>query len=369
MLLTADLDFNYPDNLVATEALPRGKSRIWHISRDSNKFEEIGWERFLAHFKKGDTLVLNDSRVLWARLKIKKISGAAAEVFFLKTLDGNPNRWEVLSRGLNLKLGGEIDLPGDVKARVLVSGRVSQIEITSKRFGPEDLKNYFTAWGDVPLPPYIMSLRPGKESLISDKERYQTVWAQNWGSVAAPTAGLHFTEEHLAKLRQSGVKVVFVTLHVGAGTFMPVDTEKLDDFNIHSEFAVVGDQACAAILETQAAGKRVWACGTTALRAVESAIWATGQARTNLPLIRPFAGETNLFIKPGYKFLAVDGLLTNFHQPRSSLLALVAAFATRMPPVGTQQERAAVEKILEAYRQAIQKKFRLFSYGDLTVIS
>jgi S-adenosylmethionine:tRNA ribosyltransferase-isomerase len=215
-----------------------------------------------------------------------------------------------------------------------------------------------------------MGLRHPKVNFeIEDRKRYQTVWAKNLGSVAAPTAGLHFGEEHLKFFRNQGVKVVTVTLHVGAGTFLPIQTENLKDFEIHSEVMEVGESVCDAILKTQAAGKKVWACGTTSLRALETATIASSKGSGRLPMISPFLGETQLFIRPGYRFLVVDGLLTNFHQPKSSLLSLVATFATRHPANSFQEEKKSVEKLLMAYQYAIEKKFRLFSYGDLTVIS
>lgn len=366
MLLTSDLQFEYPEGLVALEAKPRGTSRILKISRVQSQFSEISWDNLLATFKAGDTLVLNDSQVLWARLPTKKPTGKNGEIFFLRTLS-NSKHWEVLSRALSLKEGSEIILPGDVRAIVTKTGRISEIQLQSEI----DLKKYFEQCGEVPLPPYITSLREAqkKKSDANDRERYQNVWAKEWGSVAAPTAGLHFSQEHLQILKKQGVKVVYVTLHVGAGTFLPIETERLADFEIHAEVVKVTAETCEAIRETQAAGKKVWACGTTAMRAIESAVWASGTAETRLPLIAPFFGETRLFITPGYKFRVVDGLLTNFHQPRSSLLALAAAFATWEPAHTEVEEKRAVQKIMDAYKFAIEKKFRLFSYGDLTVIS
>ncbi len=370
MLLTSDLKFNFPQELVSKNARPRGQSRIFHISRGSDDCEELQWPRFLAFFQKGDTLILNDTKVLWARLIIQKESGKEGEIFFLKTSGESLNQWEVLAKNLNMKAGRKIELPGGIKALVKEKGRISKIQVTSEEFTNEKLKNYFLAHGEVPLPPYITSLRSGDSSNTSnDRERYQTIWAKYWGSVAAPTAGLHFTEDHLRGLRSRGVKVEFVTLHVGAGTFLPVDTQNLNDFKIHSEFAAVGPEVCSAIRESQGMGKKVWACGTTALRALESAVQTSGTAGTRLPLVAPFAGETKLFITPGYKFEVVNGLLTNFHQPESTLLALVSAFATETPPSNSKGELKAVQKILRAYEIAIEKKFRLFSYGDLTVIS
>lgn len=356
MLRTADLDFKYPEELVAFEAAPRGASRILKIPRDNENFEELTWTRFLAHFKEGDTLVLNDSQVLWARLIIKKPSGARGEIFFLSA---KGKTWEILAKNLSLKDGKILDLPGGLQAKVIKADRISTVEIR----GEVDLKKYFAEFGHVPLPPYI-----AKEDGVQDKERYQTVWAKHWGSVAAPTAGLHFTQKHLDDLKNSGVKIGYVTLHVGAGTFLPIQTDNLADFQIHAEVARVPQETCDMVLKSQAAGKKVWACGTTVLRSLETAVHASPSAGSRLPLIAPFLGETKLFVTPGYRFLVVDALLTNFHQPCSSLLALAAAFCVRNQATNDATQHAAVAKIIKAYDFAVNKKFRFFSYGDLTVL-
>jgi S-adenosylmethionine:tRNA ribosyltransferase-isomerase len=372
MLLTADLHFDYPDELVALVAKSRGTSRILKIPRQGSDFKEITWQNLLSTFKSGDTLVLNDSQVLWARLPATKSTGKKGEIFFLRKLTSNTH-WEVLSRALNLTVGSKISLPGGLEAEVLKSGRICEITLSREVV----LKDYFLKYGEVPLPPYIISLREKfgdhKKSTalsekVSDQERYQNVWAREWGSVAAPTAGLHFSNDHLDSLRKLGVKICYVTLHVGAGTFLPIETKTLKEFQIHAEVVNVSTQTCAAIRQTQAQGKKVWACGTTAARALESAVWASGTAESKLPMIVPFFGETRLYITPGYKFRVVDALLTNFHQPQSSLLALVAAFSTFEPARSVNEESLAVAKILSAYDFGIQKKFRLFSYGDLTVM-
>lgn len=327
--------------------------------------EELQWNQFFGLFSSGDVLVLNDSKVLWARLEITKSGGGSGEVFFLSAKDGNPRVWEVLTRNMRLKVQKTLSLPGGLEATVKEVGKVSVLEInTPEEFGGKDLKEYFEKYGQVPLPPYIANLREKQSE--EDKTRYQTIWAKQWGSVAAPTAGLHFSEEHIKRLQEKGVVVTYVTLHVGAGTFLPVEEEKLEDFDMHPEFCTVSAQCCQAILKAQAAGKKVWACGTTVLRSLETAVLASPTINTRLPLIAPFTGETKLFVTPGFIFRVVDGLLTNFHQPQSTLLALVAAFATKNHGVPPEQ---AVKKVLKAYEWAIERRFRLFSYGDLTVIS
>lgn len=372
MLQVDDLNYEYPESLVATQALPRGQSRILKISRDKNEFSELAWPAFLDLFKPGDCLVFNNSKVLWARLLIRKASGQFGEILFLGHERTDPGYWEVMTRSLNIKEGKPLDLPGDWKAEVLKADRVSHIKIIEpKKVTKTDLQVYFEKWGHVPLPPYIETLRSNEAKAASaahDKARYQNVWAKEWGSVAAPTAGLHFDESHIAALTQKGVNIAYVTLHVGAGTFLPLSTGELEDQRIHSEYMEVSQQTCEIVKKSQAGGHRIWACGTTALRALETAVLASGTVGARLPLIAPFIGETSLFITPGYKFLVVDGLLTNFHQPQSSLLALAATFATREPSQTQSDDRRCVSKILEAYKFAIDREFRLFSYGDLTVI-
>jgi S-adenosylmethionine:tRNA ribosyltransferase-isomerase len=361
MLKVSDLDFKYPQELVAVEPAPRGTSRILSSLRDREVFEELTWTRFLNFFKSGDTLVLNQSKVLPARLVIKKDSGKTGEVLFLR--QATAHIWDVMTGQMNLKVDKVIDLPGEVKARVLKTGRVARLEILSTI----NTVDYLNEFGQVPLPPYITQIRKTNLTKPLDKERYQNTWANDWGSVAAPTAGLHFTDAHLNMLKHNGVQVEFITLHVGAGTFLPLDEGPLDEVELHTEWVSVSQKTCDAILKTQAAGKKVWACGTTVTRALESAVWASGTGGTNIPMIKPYTGETALFISPGYKFQVVEGLLTNFHQPESSLLALVAAFGTRLVPQDPRSKLECIEKVKRAYNFAIQKKFRLFSYGDLTV--
>ncbi len=337
-----DLDFKFPLELVATEPRPRGESRIFFIPKKSCQFVEKSWDDFFQLFNSGDLLVLNNTKVLKARL----IMGNK-EVFFLKTLSG-PKHWQVLTKGLKGKTGKAITLPGDVQARILVPGKPAEIEIL------DDIDNeeYLSRYGHVPLPPYILALRENHEDNLEDITRYQTTWAEKLGSVAAPTASLHFEESHLLRLKKMGIQISFITLHVGGGTFFPIDTDNVRDYKIHSESVAITKETAEAIIKTKASGGKIWACGTTVARALES---SGGEE---------FTGETDLFITPGFEFKVVDGLLTNFHQPASSLVLLAASFAGQ-----GLMEDAALAKIKTAYQAAIEKKFRLFSYGDLTVIA
>lgn len=354
MLLTSQLDFKFPLELIATEAKPRGQSRIFFISREKNDFAEIAWPEMYDLFKPGDVLVLNDTKVLKARLVM-----GAKEVFFLKDLGGN--KWEVLTKGLKGKVGKEFELPGGVRARFVEPGKPAVIELLDR----VDFASYFEEHGHVPLPPYILAQRASHSDEPGDQTRYQTVWAEKMGSVAAPTASLHFDESHLQILKNKGVRLEFVTLHVGAGTFLPMEVERVEDFKIHSEYVSVAEKTMEALVAAKARGGRVWACGTTVLRALESAarFQKTDVQSTAFGGSGNFSFWTDLFVKPGFDFKVVDRLLTNFHQPQSSLLLLAAAFAC--PGCSDEQ---AVSKILRAYEKAIEKRFRLFSYGDLTVI-
>ncbi len=362
MLKTSSLDFKFPSDLVATQPCARGESRIFLIPRANDDFRELGWADFFSLFSPGDLLVLNDTKVFKARLLIGK-----KEVFFLRTL-GDDFRWEVLTKRMKGRPGKEFLLPGNIPAKFIVADKISQIEILNPTLFiekyPGGLFDYFEKEGHVPLPPYILALRESHMDNLDDVERYQTVWAKekkSEGSVAAPTASLHFSEENLKKFFSLGVKIEYVTLHVGAGTFLPIDTENIADYEIHHEQVTVSQVTVDAIAETKKRGGNVWACGTTVMRALETV--GKIAAGESAPLAG-YSGETNLFIKPGFEFKIVDGLLTNFHQPQSSLLILAASFSG----LSLTGETAAIDKILRAYALAIEKKFRLFSYGDLTVI-
>lgn len=368
MLKTSDLDFPYPSELVALTPKPRGESRILKINRENSLFEEITWPDLSLLFNKGDVLVLNDSQVLKARLLVKKPSGKPGEVMFLAADRSNPNFWEVMTGGLNPRDGKEINLPGDLKIKILSSGKICRAQVIGtefKSFG--ELAQYFQTYGQVPLPPYIHQLRSQKQN-PEDESRYQTLWAKIWGSVAAPTAGLHFDKKFLQRLEEKGVQIAYVTLHVGAGTFLPLEDTDFSKIELHSEFVEVGKDCCQKILTSKAKGKKTWACGTTVVRSLETAM-AASKSPGHLPLIEPFIGETKLFIEPGYQFRVVDSMLTNFHQPKSSLLALVSAFASTKIPFSRAEKLEVVDKIKRAYAFAIERKFRLFSYGDLTVIT
>jgi S-adenosylmethionine:tRNA ribosyltransferase-isomerase len=329
-------DFNYelPPELIAQAPPPaRGASRLLVLDGATGRFEDSFFADLPELLGAGDLLVLNDTRVLPARILGRKPSGGRVEIL-LERITGARTARAQIGASRAPKPGAELLLPGEAAARV--ERRAGELfELVFDR----DLAAYLEAHGQVPLPPYI-ERAPGEE----DADRYQTVYARRPGAVAAPTAGLHFDEALLEALGRRGVQHVFLTLHVGAGTFAPVRCRRVEDHRLHAEWLEVPEGVCAAVRRTRERGGRIVAVGTTSVRALESAARKNG-------LQQPFEGETELFIYPGYRFQVVDVMVTNFHLPESSLLMLVSAFAGR-------------EHVLAAYRHAVRERYRFFSYGD-----
>lgn len=350
-------DFNLPEALIAQTPLAnRTGSRLLTLNKRTG---DIGHHRFeeLADFlRPGDLLVLNDTRVIPARLfGVKPDTGAKAELLLLKAL--GEDRWEALVKpAKRLKKGTVLHFgtdPGNPSAEPLLQAVVEEEGDMGARIVKFTYDGIFNELldrlGEMPLPPYI------KEQL-EDRDRYQTVYAKHEGSAAAPTAGLHFTEAYLKKLEQGGVCLAYVTLHVGLGTFRPVSAETLEEHHMHAEFFVIPEETAAAFNETKRRGGRVVAVGTTSARTLETAARLSGNDAGTTPVqIKPCSGWTDIFIYPGVPILAVDALLTNFHLPKSTLVMLVSAIAGR-------------ERILEAYRQAVEREYRFFSFGDAMFI-
>ena len=340
---TSDYEYDLPSELVASRPAARRDASRLLVLRPDGGLDDRAFPDLLQYLAPGDALVLNDTRVFPARLTGRKPTGAPAEILLVRPLD-EPGRWEALVRpGGKLKPGRMVDIAPGFRVRIEDSapggGRVVRLE------GDDDGDPWrlVERYGRVPLPPYI-----DREADAADAERYQTVYATHRGSVAAPTAGLHLTTALLDRIEAAGVRLVRVTLHVGIGTFRPVDAERPEDHELHAERWAVSAAAAATLNEVRSAGGRVWAVGTTAVRTLETACGADGR-------FAPGEGWTDLFILPGYEFRAVDALVTNFHLPRSSLLMLVAAFAGR-------------ERVLAAYRHAVDRRYRFYSYGDAMVI-
>jgi len=329
-MFISDFDYDLPDSLIAQYPLTdRRGSRLLVVADgiDDRRFSELP-----ALLRAGDLLVFNDTRVIRARLDATKETGGRAEILIERVV-GDRSAVAHIRASKSPKAGGRLLLPGDAEAEV--TGREG--EFFALTFSV-DVMPYLDEYGEVPLPPYL-----NRAADESDIDRYQTVYAADPGAVAAPTAGLHFDEAMLAETMAAGVGHAWVTLHVGAGTFQSLREEQIEENRLHSERVAVSQQCCDAVHATRAEGGRVIAVGTTSVRALESAS-ATGE-------LRPFVGETDLFILPGYKFRAVDAMITNFHLPQSSLLMLVSAFAGK-------------ERVLSAYRHAVREKYRFFSYGD-----
>jgi len=340
-LRTADFDFALPPELVAQRpAERRDESRLMIVERDGGRITHARFRDLLGLVPPGDALVLNSTRVFRARLLGRRDSGAPAEVFLLKRLgDGS---WEAMvSPGGKLKPGRVVHVaPGlDVEIVAVTERRTRLVRLRTALPEAEALARH----GHVPLPPYI-----DRADHAADAERYQTVYARQEGSVAAPTAGLHFTPELLAALEQRGVRRVELLLHVGAGTFKPVEVDDPDDHVMHEEWYDVGADAAAALDATRRAGGRVWAVGTTTLRTLESVVRPDGS-------YAPGSGETRIFIRPPHVVRGADRLVTNFHLPRSTLLMLVAAFA-------------GYELTMRAYQEAVAERYRFYSYGDAMVV-
>lgn len=338
----SDFDYNLPQELIAADPLPeRDAARLMTLERVSGQLGETTVASLPLFLRAGDLLLLNDTRVIPARLVGKKRTGGAVEVFLVRRGEIGGERWEALIRSSKPpRPGTEIILPGGVVATVVSPAQPEGwlVDFT----GADDFSSWLDQYGAVPLPPYIRRAQSEQ-----DRERYQTVFARERGAVAAPTAGLHFTDALLQRIQTSGVEVATLTLHVGIGTFMPIREEDPLRHKMHSERYCIPDETVAAISRCRARGGRVVAVGTTVARALEHA--AEGDS------VRPGCGETSIFIYPGFRFRVVDALLTNFHLPKSTLLMLVAAFAGR-------------ERILGAYRVAVERGFRFFSYGDAMFI-
>ncbi|MHA6204323.1 tRNA preQ1(34) S-adenosylmethionine ribosyltransferase-isomerase QueA [Dyella soli] len=334
-----DFDFELPPELIAQAPLAeRSASRLLVLDAEAQSRQDRLFRDLPEFLREGDLLVFNDTRVLPARLYGRKETGGAVEIL-IERVTGAHEAMVQLGVSKKPKEGGRIELADGSHATVL--GREGQF--FRLRFeSPDSLERLLLKLGEMPLPPYIE-----RRADASDMERYQTVFAREPGAVAAPTAGLHFDEAMLALLRERGVQFGYVTLHVGAGTFQPVRAEELKDHQMHREWLNVGASLVEQIRRTRAAGGRVFAVGTTVVRALESAS-RDGE-------LQPFAGETQIFIFPGYKFSSIDGLLTNFHLPQSTLLMLVSALAGR-------------DFMLESYRHAVEQKYRFFSYGDAMLI-
>ena len=344
---TSDFDYNLPESSIAqTPAEPRDSSRLLVLHRDTGEIEHSIFRDVSDYLRTGDLLVLNQTRVIPARIYARKETGGRVELLLLRRRD--ELTWEALVGGKGLRVGKMIKVENGPQAEILeiLEGSERLIKFS------EPVEPYFSKVGNVPLPPYI-------HQKLNDPERYQTVYAREPGSAAAPTAGLHFTPQLLEELRAKGVKIAYVTLHVGLDTFAPVTEDNPGEHVIHTEWCELTQETADLINQTREAGGRVVAVGTTSVRTLESAAKSSMADKNRISnpeyRISSFVGPTSLFILPGYEFKIVDVMITNFHLPKSTLLMLVSAFGGR-------------EKILETYKIAIQAGYRFYSFGDAMII-
>lgn len=338
---TSDFYYELPDELIAqTPIEPRDSSRLLVLGRNSGEIEHKHFYDIIDYLNEGDCLVVNDSRVIPARIYgVKAEIGARVEFLLLKQVSGN--KWETLCKpGKKAKEGTKFTFGDGIMTAEVVEVKEDGNRIVDFKCD----ENFFSALdkiGQMPLPPYITEK-------LEDQERYQTVYSNELGSAAAPTAGLHFTNELMDKIRAKGVKIAYVTLHVGLGTFRPVKVEDVTKHKMHSEHYEVPEETARIIKETKDSGKRVISVGTTSCRTLESVATQYGE-------IKACDGWTDIFIYPGYEFKVLDGLITNFHLPESTLIMLVSAFA-------------GYDNIMNAYKVAVSEKYRFFSFGDAMAI-
>jgi S-adenosylmethionine:tRNA ribosyltransferase-isomerase len=337
----SDFDYDLPEELIAQDPSPsRDGSRLMVVRLNTNEVAHKSFKDLPVFLKSGDALVINDTKVIPARLLgKKKVTGAGIEVLLLKKLE--KNRWEALVKpGRRAPAGTEITFNGGLlECRILKSTSYGGRIVEFRYDGSFD--EILDKVGLMPVPPYI-------KKPLSDRQRYQTVYAREAGSAAAPTAGLHFSPELLQRVKDMGVAIIPVLLHVGLGTFRPVEVEDIRQHHMHAEYYEISQEAAAAINQTKQRGGRVIAVGTTTTRCLESAVQKYGH-------LRPCSGWTDIFIYPGYHFQVIDGLVTNFHLPKSTLLMMVSALAGR-------------EKILAAYEEAVRQRYRFFSFGDAMLL-
>ena len=349
-------DYVLPRELIASQPIsPRHASRLLDLSQE-DEITDRHFSDLPDILQEGDVLVCNDTKVIPARLYAQR-GEAKVEVTLYHPQD-MLNWWSFIKNAKRLKDNDVISFYNDT-----ISAQDSKFSATVLKKDSEDgvllrfncqdeeLSEYLQIFGYMPLPPYIKRKRPGEDSLwhkFDDKENYQTIYASKEGAVAAPTAGLHFTPEVLAKLKEKGVRQVFVTLHVGAGTFLPIKTDNTEDHKMHAEYGIITEEVANTINTAKQNGSRIIAVGTTSLRLLESAADDKG-------VLHPFAKETDIFITPGYKFKMIDMLITNFHLPKSTLFMLVSAVA-------------GLERMQKAYAHAIEEKYRFYSYGDSSIL-
>lgn len=347
-LKVSDFDYNLPNELIAQNPLKeRQNCRMMHLNKTSKTFEDKYFYNVIDYLNKGDVLVLNNTKVYPARLIAKRATGASVEIFLLNPVD-NSNHWEALTKNAKrVQFGELLEIAPDFKVKIVEKIETKEGEvpkyIVELIYESNNIYDVLDKYGSIPLPPYI-----SRHATKEDNDDYQTVYAKNIGSVAAPTAGLHFTKDLLKKIEQKGVKIAYVTLNVGLGTFMPVKVEEIKDHTMHFEHYTIPKETENLIKQAKKEGKSIVAVGTTTLRCLEATYKKYGKIVEN-------TSSTNIFIYPPYEIKSINKLITNFHLPKSTLIMLVSALAGK-------------DFIFEAYNHAIEEKYRFFSYGDCMFI-
>lgn len=344
---TSEFDYRLPEELIAQKSVePRDNSRLLVLSKTDGSMQHRIFRDILEFLQPNDLLVFNDTKVFKARLFGLSDDRSNVEIFLIHPIENEKQHWLCLGKpGKKLKIGSNVELDGELSGKIVSKNPDGSLIIDFK-LEPDKVIKIANLIGQIPVPPYV-------HEAPKSEEKYQTVYAQHTGSVAAPTAGFHFTKELFTRVQKHGVQTAFVTLHVGLGTFQPIKSETLEEHPMHSEWAQIPESTLRAISAQKAAGRRVIAVGTTTVRALEGLIDAPGTPKEGLPDKKE--GWVNIFIKPGYKFRVIDGLITNFHLPKSTLLALVSAFG-------------GSENIKRAYGEAINQKYRFYSFGDAMMI-
>lgn len=346
-------DYHLPENLIANSpAEKRDHSRLMVIDRKTGEVVDKHFFDITDYLTSNDVLVLNKTKVFPARLIVNKFTGGKVELLFLEEVE--PGIWKALTHP-GLKIGTSLSFG---KNLFEVVGQDGMTALINTHLSKEKLMNLLRSYGHTPIPPYIKS----EDSESNLRREYQTVYAESVGSVAAPTAGFHFTKELLDKLKNKGVQIEYVTLHVGMGTFAPVKTENIEDHPMHFEEYFIDEKTAKRLNEAKDKGKRIISVGTTSTRTLESVTNKSGQID-----IEKLHGSTNIFIYPGYKFKFVDSLITNFHLPKSTLIALVSAFVS-YPNTNNEFKDFQTCLMGKAYKKAIEEKYRFYSFGDASII-
>jgi len=356
----SEFDYSLPRKLIAQKPItPRDHSKLLVLNKKTKKILHKKFYNIEKILKKGDVIVLNNSKVIQAKLLGRKITGGKVELLLSKPKSREESIWECILKIKNPKIGQKLEFKENLKGKILKNKGEGIFEIKFN-FDNRGLRKILEKIGDTPLPPYISGKQNNKKTRKQIKNEYQTVYAdpKKQGSIACPTAGLHFTKELMTRLKKKGIKFEFIALHVGLGTFKAVKTEKIENHKMHSEYAEVNEETIQDIVEAKREGRRIIACGTTSIRTLETILPKYLNKKSK---IKPFFGEINTFIYPGYKFKIIDRIITNFHLPKTTLLMLIAAFIS-------EDKKDGIKTFKKAYQGAIDKKYRFYSFGDAMLI-